>query len=53
MVIQNKEKGILKRNNIAGSIQVRLKVVEKEKEEKVSEIRVSTQGRIIRNIHKI
>ena len=52
-VMQNKGKGIPKRKNTAGSVQVRLEVVEKEKEEKVSEIRVSTRGRIIRNTRKM
>ena len=51
--MQNKGKGIPQRKNIAGSVQVRLEVVEKEKEEKVSEIRISMQGRIIRNTRKI
>lgn len=52
-VIQNRGKGIPKRRNTAGSVQVRLEVVEEEKKEKVSEIRVSTRGRIIRNTRKM
>ena len=52
-IIQNKGKGIPERKNTAGSIQVRLEVVEKKKEEKVSEIRVSTRGCIICNIRKM
>ena len=52
-VIQNKGKGISKRKNTAGSVQVGLEVVEEEKEEKVSEVRVSTRGRIIRNTRKM
>ena len=49
--MQNKGKGILKRKNTAGSVQVRLEVVEKEKEEKLSEIWVNTRGCFIRNTH--
>ena len=52
-LIQNKGKGIPKRKNTAGSVQVGLEVVEEEKEEKVSEVRVSTRGRIIRNTRKM
>ena len=52
-VMQNKRKGIPKRKNIVESVQVRLEVVEKEKEEKVSEIWVSTRDRIIRNTRKM
>lgn len=52
-VIQNKEKGILKRKNNNGSAQVRLEVVEKEKKEKVSEIQVNKRVNIIYNTCKM
>ena len=49
----NRGKGIPKRKNTAGSVKVRLEMMEEEKEEKVSEVQVSTQGRIILNTRKI
>ncbi len=52
-LIQNKEKGIPKRKNTAGSVQVGLEVVEEEKEEKVSEVWISKRGRIICNNRKM
>ncbi len=52
-LIQNKEKCIPKRKNTAGSVQIRLEVGEEEKEEKVSEVRVSTRSRIICNTRKM
>ena len=50
--IRNKEKGIPRRKNTTGSVQVGLGMVEEEREEKVSEVRISTRGCIIRT-HKM
>ena len=50
--IQNKEKGVPRRKNTTGSVQVGLRV-EKEREEEISEIRMSSQGRIIPNTRKM
>ncbi len=52
-LIQNKRKGIPQKKNTTGSVQVELKMVEEEKKEKVLEVRVSTQGRIICNARKM
>ncbi len=51
--IQNKGKGIPTKKNTIGSVQVGLETVEEEREEKVSEVRVSTRGRIICNTRKM
>ena len=51
--IQNKGKGISRKKNTTGSIQVGLGVVEEEKEEEILEVRVSSRGRIICNTRKM
>ena len=51
--IQNKGKGLSRKKNTTGSVQVGLGVVEEEKEEEVSEVRISSRGRIIRNTRKM
>ena len=50
---QNKGKGVSQRKNTTGSIQAGLEVLEEEREEEVSEIRISSRGRIIRNTCKM
>ncbi len=51
--IQNKKKGVHRRKNITVSVQVELETMEEEREEEVLEVRISLQGRIIRNTCKI
>ena len=51
--IQNKGKGVPRRKNTTGSAQVGLGTLEEERDENVSEIRISLRGRIIRNIRKM
>lgn len=51
--IQNNGKGVNRTKNTIGSIQVGLGTVEEEREEEVSEVRISSRGCIIRNTHKI
>ena len=50
---QNKGKGVSRRKNTTGSIQAALEVLEEEREKEVSEIRISSRGRIIRNTCKM
>lgn len=38
MSIRNKEKGIPRRENTTGSVQVGLRVIKKERKEKISEV---------------
>ena len=51
--IQNKGKGIPRRKNIIGSVQVGLGTMEEEREEEVLEVLISLRGRIIRNTRKM
>ena len=52
-LIRNKGKGVHKRKNTAGMTQVGLGTVEEEREEEISEVRISSRGRIIRSTRKI
>ena len=51
--IQNKEKGVSRRKNTTGSVQIGLRTVEDEREEEVSAVRMSSRGLIIRNTRKM
>lgn len=51
--VQNKGKGVPRRKNTAGTIQVGLGTVEEEREEEISEDRISSRGRIILNTCKM
>ena len=53
MTIQNKEKSIFETKNTNESIQVGLRVVEKEKEKNFLKVRISLQCQIIHNTCKI
>ena len=50
---QNKGKGVPRRKNTIGSIQAGLEVLEKEREEEVLEVWISSRVRIIRNTRKM
>ena len=48
-----KGKGVSKRKNTTRSIPGGLEMVEKEREEDISDVRINSRGRIIRNTRKI
>ena len=50
--VQNNAKGVPRRKNTPETIQVGLGTVEEEREEEISEVRISSRGRIIRNTRK-